>query len=74
MELLIMISTACLMGIFWCLLSFEKRTQVLANENKRLSYEIKQLKLELCEYKKQCEEDLDTHKRFLNNFHASRGI
>lgn len=63
MELLIMISTACLMGIFWCLLSFEKRTQILMRENRRLTSRVEKL-----------EEEKEKAERFYKLFYASNGV
>ena len=63
MELLIMISTACLMGIFWCLLSFEKRTQILMRENRRLTSRVEKL-----------EEEKEKVERFYKLFYASNGV
>lgn len=59
MEILLVISTVCLMGIFWCLLSFEKRTQGLAKENKKLVDRV---------------DELEETQKFYKLFYASRGV
>ena len=63
MEILLVVSTVCLCGIFACLMSFEKRTQILMKENQKLSGRVKALEKESYEVQK-----------FYKLFYASKGV
>lgn len=43
MEILIVITTACMCGILWCLLQFEKRTRILQDQNEALAERVEAL-------------------------------
>ena len=63
MEILLVVSTVCLCGIFACLMSLEKRTQILMKENQKLSGRVKALEKESYEVQK-----------FYKLFYASKGV